>query len=96
MEENIPDRGNNIWPGSGESEHDVFGELQALWHECSVECRVRVRRVGGELGADSLNGVLGQWTMKGFKHGNDMIRLTLTIILENHSDFSVQNGLGNG
>ena len=82
MEENITERGTNIWPGSGESEHDVFGELQAVWHECSVECRVRVRKVEGEPGADSLNGVLGQWTMKGFKHGGDMIRLTLTIILE--------------
>ena len=39
-------------------------------------------RVEGEPGTDSLDGALGQWSIKGFKHGSDMIRLTLTIILE--------------
>lgn len=39
-------------------------------------------RDGSEPRVDPVGGMLGQWVMNGFKHGNDMITSTLTIVLE--------------
>lgn len=51
-------------------------------------------RVEGEPVTDSSDGALGQWIIKGFKHGSDMIRLTLTIILEKPLWLSCAEWLG--